>query len=52
VGEDLIVTAGVKPGERVIVEGLQKARPGGKVTPTVASSGPAETKPAGTVKGK
>ncbi len=51
VGEDLIVTAGVKPGERVIVEGLQKARPGGKVTATVASSGPAETKPAGNVKG-
>jgi membrane fusion protein, multidrug efflux system len=51
VGEDLIVTAGVKPGERVIVEGLQKARPGGKVTPTLASSGPAETKPPGDVKG-
>jgi membrane fusion protein, multidrug efflux system len=51
VGEDLIVTAGVKPGERVIVEGLQKARPGGKVTATVASSGPAETQPPGDVKG-
>ena len=27
VGDYLIVTAGVKPGERVIVEGIQKARP-------------------------
>jgi membrane fusion protein (multidrug efflux system) len=26
-----IVTAGLKPGERVIVEGIQKARPGTKV---------------------
>jgi membrane fusion protein (multidrug efflux system) len=26
-----IVTAGLKPGERVIVEGIQKARPGSKV---------------------
>ena len=51
VGEDLIVTAGVTPGERVIVEGLQKARPGSKVMPTVASSGPAETKPPANVKG-
>jgi membrane fusion protein (multidrug efflux system) len=28
-----IVTAGLKAGERVIVEGIQKARPGGKVKP-------------------
>jgi membrane fusion protein (multidrug efflux system) len=34
-----IVTAGLKPGERVIVEGLQKARPGMQVK--------AEMKPAG-----
>jgi membrane fusion protein (multidrug efflux system) len=26
-----IVTAGLKPGERVIIEGIQKARPGTKV---------------------
>jgi membrane fusion protein (multidrug efflux system) len=25
------VTAGLKPGERVIIEGIQKARPGTKV---------------------
>ena len=29
-----IVTHGLKPGERVVVEGLQKAIPGQKVTPT------------------
>ena len=28
VGQDYIVTEGVKAGERVIVEGIQKARPG------------------------
>ena len=33
---DAIVRRGLTPGERVIVEGLQKARPGTKVNPTVA----------------
>lgn len=33
VGSDYIVTDGVKPGERIIVEGLQKARAGATVTP-------------------
>jgi membrane fusion protein (multidrug efflux system) len=28
VGQDYIVTEGLKAGERVIVEGIQKARPG------------------------
>jgi membrane fusion protein (multidrug efflux system) len=36
VGSLLIVLDGVKPGERVIVDGIQKARPGSKVNPTVA----------------
>jgi membrane fusion protein (multidrug efflux system) len=31
VGEDWLVTSGLAPGERVIVEGLQKIRPGAKV---------------------
>ncbi len=31
VGDMLIVRDGVKPGERVIVDGIQKARPGSKV---------------------
>jgi hypothetical protein len=28
VGQDYIVTEGVKSGEKIIVEGLQKVRPG------------------------
>ncbi len=31
VGQDYIVTQGVKPGERVVVEGIQKVRPGATV---------------------
>jgi membrane fusion protein (multidrug efflux system) len=34
VGQDYIVIDGIKPGERVIVEGIQKARPGDIVNPT------------------
>jgi membrane fusion protein (multidrug efflux system) len=34
VGQDYIVTSGVKPGDRVVVEGIQKARPGATVKPT------------------
>jgi len=33
-GDFFIVTEGVKPGERVVVEGIQKARPGTVVSPT------------------
>lgn len=33
VGERWIITQGLKPGDRVIVEGLQKARPGAIVAP-------------------
>ena len=33
VGENWIVLQGLKPGERVIVEGLQKAMPGTTVDP-------------------
>jgi membrane fusion protein (multidrug efflux system) len=49
VGELLIVRDGVKPGERVIVEGIQKARPGTKVEPSAA---PASGGPGGTAEGK
>jgi membrane fusion protein (multidrug efflux system) len=34
VGQDYVVTEGVKAGDRVIVEGLQKARPGSLVNPS------------------
>jgi membrane fusion protein (multidrug efflux system) len=40
VGDLLIVRDGVKPGERVIVDGIQKARPGSPVNPSAA---PAKT---------
>jgi membrane fusion protein (multidrug efflux system) len=34
VGQDYIVTEGVKAGDRIIVEGVQKARPGATVNPS------------------
>jgi multidrug efflux pump subunit AcrA (membrane-fusion protein) len=42
-----IVTAGLKPGERVIVEGIQKARPGMQVKAELkpASQSPAASPP-------
>jgi membrane fusion protein (multidrug efflux system) len=39
VGDLLIVRDGLKPGERVIVDGIQKARPGSPVNPSVAPVG-------------
>jgi len=33
VGEDYIVTEGLKPGDRIVVEGIQKVRPGSIVNP-------------------
>ena len=33
VGHDWIVSEGVKPGERVVAEGVQKVRPGMQVNP-------------------
>ncbi len=54
VGTKWIVTEGLKPGERIIVEGIQKVKPGSPVKPqpynpeAQAEKGPAapETKPA------
>jgi membrane fusion protein (multidrug efflux system) len=42
VGGEWIVTSGLKPNERVIVEGLQKVRQGMQVKPKPATSKPAE----------
>jgi membrane fusion protein (multidrug efflux system) len=39
-GDKWIVSDGLKPGERVIVEGLQKAMPGRPVTPVPFQTGP------------
>ena len=45
VGSLLVVQDGLKPGERVIVDGIQKARPGTKVNPSAApASSPSEAK--------
>jgi multidrug efflux system membrane fusion protein len=35
-----VVTSGLKTGDRVVINGLQRARPGMKVTPTLASMAP------------
>jgi membrane fusion protein (multidrug efflux system) len=48
VGSDYIVSDGVKAGERIIVEGLQKVRPGDTVNPTeqalTSEKGPVKAK--------
>jgi len=42
VGDLRVITAGLKAGERVIVDGLQRVRPGAPVAPQlVPMSGPA-----------
>jgi RND family efflux transporter MFP subunit len=41
-----IVSAGLKPGERVIVEGLQKAQPGMQVKPELRAAGDGKPGPA------
>ena len=45
-GDSWIIESGLTPGERVIVDGLQKARPGATVKPVVASATPPATPPA------
>jgi membrane fusion protein (multidrug efflux system) len=45
VGDLLIVREGLKPGERVIVDGVQKARPGSKVNPSLAAASSASAPP-------
>ena len=37
-GNDWVVDSGLKPGERVIVEGVGKVRPGAPVKPVTASA--------------
>lgn len=40
IGDKWLVTAGLKPGEKVIVEGLGKIRPNASIKPVVAGSKP------------
>jgi membrane fusion protein (multidrug efflux system) len=40
-GDAWVVTAGLKPGDRVIVEGLQRVQPGTPVNPVPAAAAPA-----------
>jgi len=35
--KDVVVLEGLTPGERVIVDGMQKVRPGGQVNPTTVT---------------
>ncbi|MEJ2016106.1 MAG: efflux RND transporter periplasmic adaptor subunit [Limibacillus sp.] len=36
-GIDVVVESGLEPGESIVIEGIQKVRPGAQVTPTQAS---------------
>jgi membrane fusion protein (multidrug efflux system) len=45
-GDSWIIESGLAPGDRVIVDGLQKAQPGAPVKPVVASATPPATPPA------
>jgi multidrug efflux pump subunit AcrA (membrane-fusion protein) len=38
VGELRIVTSGLKPGDRIVTAGLQKVKPGDRVTPKAADA--------------
>jgi membrane fusion protein (multidrug efflux system) len=42
-----VIADGLKQGETVILEGLQRARPGSQVNPAPVASGPAGPKPGG-----
>jgi RND family efflux transporter MFP subunit len=37
-----VVRTGLRPGERIVINGLQRVRPGAKVQPTVAPMAPAD----------
>jgi membrane fusion protein (multidrug efflux system) len=47
VGDRWIVTDGLKAGERIVIEGVQKARPGGVVKP-VSAAGPSDDRTSAT----
>jgi membrane fusion protein (multidrug efflux system) len=49
-GEDWVITGGLKPGDRVIVDGMVKARPGSPVKIAAAAATTAAPAPPGTAK--
>ncbi len=51
IGDQWLVTAGLNPGEKVIVEGLGKIRPNAKIVPVAAGSKP-KPRPAGSGAGE
>lgn len=50
VGDKWLVTAGLKPGDKLIVEGLGKIKPGQPIRPVPAGSPPLPRKPGGPAK--
>jgi membrane fusion protein (multidrug efflux system) len=48
-GTQWLIDAGLQPGDRVIVEGLQRASPGAKVQPIEASAPSAAATPAAAI---
>ncbi len=46
VAGNVVVKKGLEPGETIVVDGLQKVRPGAKVTPEKAGQAPAQGQPA------
>jgi len=46
IGDQWLVTSGLSPGDRVIVEGIQFAKPGSKVVPEEYRAAGEEQKPA------
>jgi membrane fusion protein (multidrug efflux system) len=43
VGSDWVISSGLEPADRIIVEGLQKVRPGAKVRPIAPKPTTADT---------
>jgi len=46
VGDQWLIESGLQPGDRVIVEGVQKVAPGMPATPIEAGEQPAQAEPA------
>lgn len=46
-GAEVVIESGLEPGETIVVEGMQKVRPGAAVTPTQAGGSPSGGSPAG-----